>query len=131
MIRFTVPLPPAALRVNSRAQHWAVRRKAASAYSRAIYGWWCDAGKPGAFKTPLERAAVTYTWHYAGARPDIDNTVCKVLQDTLCMAPANLAPTTERYFLGLIVDDGVIESATFRRQPVSRKAAECVEIVIE
>lgn len=131
VITFRVSLPPPELRGNSRAHH-IVRNRAADAYSEAIYEAYADSsdwqGTPLWLMLPA--ASVVYVWHYAGARPDIDNIArgVKVLQDTICGAPANGG--RNRWYLGLIDDDGAIEPVTFRRQKVAHRADEAIEITI-
>lgn len=127
---FRVPLPPAALRGNSRA-HWATRKAAADDYSRAIYGWWL-AEETRWSRFALPAAEVEYEWRYAGARPDLDNVArgVKVLQDTLCCAPDVQSGYEYRHFLGLIENDNDIEPVTFRRTKVARRAEECVLVTI-
>lgn len=136
VITFTVPLPPRALRGNSKAG-WAERKKAADAYSDAVSDAFMQAERTRALlrldESPWPTARVTYTWRYAGVAPDIDNVArgVKVLQDTICCAPANArtGDYSNRYFLGIVRDDGGIE-ATFRRQKVSRRAEEGVLVEI-
>lgn len=141
-IRFTVPLPPPALRLNHRAQHWGARAKAADEYSAKVHTAWWQSGEVR-FRTvtgtdgssrpiSVRSASVEYTWRYAGKRPDIDNIAAsiKVLQDTLGCAPANGKAGRDRWFLGIVADDGDLEPVTFRREKVARRADEGVSIVI-
>ena len=149
-VEFAVPHPPNALRPNRRAAHWATRSKAADEYSEEVYAYAMGMAmgfnfggvmtsavygcKPDGLKLrggPWQRATVTYTWRYAGVAPDIDNIAgaLKVLQDCLCMAPANGKPGRNRYFLGLIENDSGIE-ATFKREKVAHKDQQCVLVQI-
>lgn len=137
-IRFTVPLPPPALRLNHRAQHWGARSKAADEYSEAVHAAAFGDGSElrrvhlQAALGPWPAASVEYTWRYAGRRPDIDNIAAsiKVLQDTLGCAPANGKAGRDRWFLGIVADDGDLEPVTFRREKVARRADEGVLVVI-
>lgn len=141
VIEFEVPLPPKELRLNHRAQHWAARAKAADAYSEVVaitfgnYEAPLTTG-PLCSRLPWDRASVTYTWRYAGVRPDIDNIAAsiKVLQDSLGCAPAPNSRSKdkrERWYLGLVAEDGALEPVTFQREKVARRAAECVVVRIE
>ena len=108
-IRFTVPLPPTALRSNARA-HWAAKKKAADEYSLAVFAAYVAA--PDAKKMLLQKswtkARVTYTWRYCGVAPDHSNLGgnTKYLQDIICRPPVNCG--TDRWYLGIIENDSGI-----------------------
>lgn len=137
VITFTVPLPPKELRLNHRAQHWAARAKAADAYSGIVEVFYLATNLvPSGSVFPWTSASVTYTWRYASARPDIDNIAAslKVLQDSLgCAPPPNSRSKDrrDRWYLGLVADDGGLEPVTFRREKVATKAEEGVVVRIE
>ena len=131
-IRFTVPLPPGALRSNSRA-HWAAKKKAADAYSLyVIVSDWPrqGGGTPEQMGCPWKQAKVTYTWRYAGVRPDHSNLGgnTKHLQDIICMAPRNTDARYKRWHLGLVEDDAGI-TAEYRLEKVAHRHQE--EVMIE
>lgn len=135
-IVFSVPLPPTALRSNSRAHRWA-KKKAADEYADAIqYALGCQrlVAAPRRLWNPWTAARVTYTWKHAGVAPDHSNLGgnTKYLQDIICVAP-KLSPEQaakyKRWHLGLIENDSGIE-AVFKSEKVAHKADECVEIEI-
>lgn len=133
VVRFSVPLPDPALRSNSRS-HWRTKMGAKQDYSRAVWGWWLMAETPvWQAWLPWKAARVTYTWKYCGVAPDAGNIPAnlKALQDILCMAPntGKLAVNNMTY-LGIVEDDKHIEPV-YLMERVSRRAAQCVEVLIE
>jgi hypothetical protein len=124
------------LRGNSRA-HWATKKRDADAYSEEVYFAYAD---------PIDRetriiaewgwahAAVTYTWCYAGAMPDLGNIPgnVKYLQDILCAAPVLGPKQTRKYrrwHLGLVENDRNI-IPEYRLVKVQHRAEERVEITV-
>ena len=137
---FMVPLPPACLRSNART-HWAKRKQAADAYSHEVESAVWDETRsqyPRSLRWnyvyPWAKAHVTYTWRYAGKKPDHSNLGgnTKYLQDILCMAP-KLPPAQaevyKRWHLGLVEDDSGI-TAEFKLERVRHKRDECVLVVL-
>ena len=137
VIRFTVPLPPPALRGNSRA-HWAKRKKAADEYSEDV--WAAFNAVPTRVDDcphctgPWETAHVTYVWKYAGVAPDHSNLGqhTKYLQDIICCAP-KLSPAQaqkyKRWHLGIVENDAGIE-AEYHMEKVAHRKDEAVEVTI-
>lgn len=122
-IAFQCPLPPQALRLNHRAQHWAARSKAADEYSAQVTEAFITHTGGAGVIARWKAASVTYTWRYAGPRPDIDNIAAsvKVIQDTLCSAPPPNRRSKDkrvRWYLAVIEDDGACGHGA-RRQAVA------------
>ena len=138
-VSFTVPLPPPALRANTRAP-WYVRKDAADVYSELVM--WaagplysdvqaCVHGCAD-YGYPWAKAAVHYEWRYAGARPDLGNIPgnVKYLQDIICKAPKLPAGVLyRRYHLGLVENDREI-TQTYEISKVATKAEECVVVTL-
>jgi len=153
-IELTCPLPPPALRKNSRAD-WRQRAEQARDYSWEVnqcYQAWLSetndaamrrriraypgetvtgiVGGPEVFWLPWPAARVSYEWRYCGARPDQANIPANVavLQDILCVAPTNLA-LSKRCYLGLVENDREIQ-AEWSMTNVKHKVDECVVITL-
>lgn len=130
-IRFTVPLPPVAIRSNSRS-HWAWRSRKKQAYSEDVYSAACESLDARVWMAlePLQRARVTFTWQ-ACHLPDQANVLsnCKALLDILCTAPKS-TQTNNTYYLGLIEDDKGVE-AIGRVEKVAHRHLEGVDVTIE
>ena len=129
VIRFTVPLPPAKIRSNTRT-HWGNRVRVKQEYSlrvHAHYLWFRE--RDGVDATPWEAAQVTFTWR-ACHLPDQANVLgnCKALLDILCMAPKSTQPNNTTY-LGIIEDDKGVE-AVGRVEKVAHRHEECVVVEI-
>ena len=140
-ITFTVPLPPPALRANTRAP-WYVRKDAADMYSKVVM--WaagplysdaqaCAHGYAD-YGYPWARATVHYEWRYAGVQPDLGNIPgnVKYLQDILCMAPKLSPEQAEKYkrwHLGLVENDREI-TPTYEISKVATKAEEAVVVTL-
>ena len=137
-ITLMLPLPPPALRSNSRA-FWAAKVKAKQAYSVEVWEAWLETDaalwrETGTYRMSdpaWKRARVTYTWRHCGVAPDLGNLGgnTKALQDILCMAPKTMQANGTTY-LGLIEDDKGI-TPEYRLKKVKHRAEQGVEIVIE
>lgn len=137
VIEFEVPLPPKAIRSNSR-YFWAAKVKAKREYSDAVYQAACEnfyarvAMGLSSAVAPWQRARVTYTWRYCGVAPDLANLGgnTKALQDFLCMAPNIGRRENGCTYLGLIEDDKGI-TPVYQLEKVAHRTDECVVIRIE
>lgn len=136
VVRFSVPLPPSALRANTRA-HWRTKAAAKQDYSRAVWGWVMvneQALMAYLFRDanpPWQAAAVHYEWHYCGNAPDAGNLGpnVKALQDIICTAPNNGLQKNNTMYLGLVENDRNIRP-TYSMVQESRRAAEHVVVTI-
>lgn len=137
-ITFTVPLPPKAIRSNSR-YFWAAKVKAKQAYSAAVWSSAASAGVWGYVSpfnihgVPWQRARVTFTWRAAGVLPDQANIAgnCKALLDIICCAPNTGKLTVNRTtYLGLIENDRNVELVC-RVEKVAHRSDEAVVVEIE
>ncbi len=135
-LRFSCPLPPPALRANSRA-HWARKKKDADEYSAVVVSAWGDWCLDSGFHVqpkPWKAADVHYEWRYAGVEPDHSNLGghTKYLQDIICLAPKlsmEQAAKYKRWHLGLVENDKGIH-ATYEAVKVPKRDQECVEVII-
>ena len=140
IVWFMVPLPPVALRANSRA-HWTAKKKAADAYSHEVESAVWDETRsqyPRSLRWnyvyPWAKATVHYEWRYAGVQPDLGNIPgnVKYLQDILCMAPKLSPEQAEKYkrwHLGLVENDREI-TPTYEISKVATKAEEAVVVTL-
>ncbi len=137
-VRFSVPLPPVALRRNSETKRHGYRAKLVREYQEVV---WC-AGNSNATRVgelhvrqrvgftglwrypdePWERATVHYRWHSI-QQPDEDNIIAS-------MKPAlDVIKATGPRPLGILADDkGAVVSAEWVK--AARKADERVEIEV-
>ena len=131
-ITFDVPLPPTSLRANSRS-HWALKKKHADVYSRAVWGWAMDA-LASVRGMPWPAADVHYEWHYATTQPDEGNIPgnVKYLQDILCVAPVlpmEQAAVYKRTHLGIVENDRNVHP-TYSMVKETRRAAQRVVVTV-
>ena len=138
-IAFLVPLPPAALRSNTR-RHWTEKVKAKQAYSKAVWAEYLTqcadrrtraAGhvvRPATWK----RARIVYEWRYCGNAPDEQNLGAnlKALTDILCMAPNNGLQRNNTTYLGLVEDDKGLEPH-YTMTRVAHRTDEGVYVTLE
>lgn len=137
VIEFTVPLPPAALRSNSRA-FWGAKKAAKVKYSEAVaeewFGFdWCTRSTVEQRNSmPWKQARVTYTWRYCGVAPDRQNLGAnlKALTDILCCAPNTGLQRNDTTYLGLVEDDKGVEPV-YELERVKTRAETGVVIRIE